>query len=694
MKCLRRSASWLGFLVVSKLAERSECRQIQGLRLRLVDATTVSAPGSQGTDWRVHLGFDLGSLSIDAVELTGAEGGESLSRFQVGPREVLIGDRGYAHRRGLWSVRQSKGDFLVRLNWQNLPLQTPEKERFDLLQAARSLSDTEVAEFAVQTVATRKEPAMAARVVMLRKSEEAAEQARQKIRQAARKKGRQVDPRTLEAAGYIFLLTSLPADQLKAAEVMELYRFRWQVELAFKRLKSLWGFGSVPVKDPDLARTYIYAKLLIAVLPSPTALPPTGRGGRLRPIEPAGSAFPSELLLQRPLQARSFPSSSPLPVGGSAVGEGPGGEDSGRGPFPLQYHPLVMRETRTLSSANPSASLLRSSSCSPCLLGGRAPRDLGPVDLARRRQGAGLDGFRRRSQCLGPAGGRRPAGPAHPIAERSRPGGRLLPEGRAVRLPQRPGRATRTTSSCGSWTARPSSSPPARTHRFLGWTADGGSMLVEIENRVSQSSDLYRIAADGYAQTLVNRNSSPISRLAAASPDGRYLAYRGELRRPDPQRPGPRPADRQGPDPAGGRRVHRPPPAELQPGQRGPAGPQRHRPGVPERASSAAWRAGTWRPARAATCSCKSWDVLDARLLARRQAAGGRRRRRHPLGPRALRRRDPAADRAAGPTRRSATSRRSPSPATAGSSPSSPAAAPRRPGSGSTTSPGRGRRGG
>lgn len=266
MKCLRRSAAWLGFLVAAKLAERAECRQIQGLRLRLVDATTVSAPGSRGTDWRVHLGFDLGSLCIDAVELTGAEGGESLSRFQVGPREVLIGDRGYTHRRGLWSVRQAGGDFLVRLNWQNLPLQTSEAERFDLLRAARSLSDTQVAEFAVQTVATRQEPAMPARVVMLRKSEEAAQQARQKIRQEAGKKGRQVDPRTLEAAGYIFLLTSLSADQLKATEVMELYRFRWQVELAFKRLKSLWDFGSVPVKDPDLARSYIYAKLLIAVL--------------------------------------------------------------------------------------------------------------------------------------------------------------------------------------------------------------------------------------------------------------------------------------------------------------------------------------------------------------------------------------------------------------------------------------------
>lgn len=293
MKCLRRSSAWLEFLVVTKLAERAECRQIQGLRLRLVDATTVSAPGSVGTDWRVHLGFDLGSLTIDAVELTGAEGGESLSRFQIGAREVLIGDRGYAHRRGLWSVRQGGGDFLVRSNWQNLPLQTPEGESFDLLRAARSLSSPgEVGEFSVQTVATRKEPSMAARMIILRKSDEAAEQAREKIRKEARKKGRAVDPRTLAAAGYIFLLTSLPAVQIQAAEVLELYRLRWQVELAFKRLKSLWGFGSVPAKDPDLARAYIYAKLLIAVLVEDLtqealrATPPWG--GRGGVVPPAG----------------------------------------------------------------------------------------------------------------------------------------------------------------------------------------------------------------------------------------------------------------------------------------------------------------------------------------------------------------------------------------------------------------------
>ena len=66
---------------------------------------------------------------------------------------------------------------------------------------------------------------------------------------------------------------------------------------------------------------------------------------------------------------------------------------------------------------------------------------------------------------------------------------------------------------------------PGKNTRFLGWTSDGVSMLVEIENRVSQSADLYKIATAGYARTLVNRNSSRISRLTAASPDGRYLAY-------------------------------------------------------------------------------------------------------------------------------------------------------------------------
>lgn len=267
LKCLQRSTAWLGQLLGAKLAERAGCAHLSGVRLRLVDATTASAPGSKGTDWRMHVGFDLGSQSIDAVEVTGPEGGESLSRLQLKEGEVVIGDRGYSSRRGLWSVVQAGARFLIRLNWQNLPLQTLLGTPFDLFAALRQVGETAM-EFAVQTAADKNQgiPAIPARLVALRKSPKEAEKSRSKVIREAKKKGRKVNPLTLEASAYIFVLTSVPAELLTAAQILELYRFRWQIEMAFKRFKGMLPLGEVPTKGPAAARTYLLANLLAVLL--------------------------------------------------------------------------------------------------------------------------------------------------------------------------------------------------------------------------------------------------------------------------------------------------------------------------------------------------------------------------------------------------------------------------------------------
>jgi len=83
---------------------------------------------------------------------------------------------------------------------------------------------------------------------------------------AAKKHGKQPDPRSLEAAKYILLLTSLPADAFPPADILALYRFRWQIELAFKRFKSLAGLDMLPAKKPELARAWIYARLIVAII--------------------------------------------------------------------------------------------------------------------------------------------------------------------------------------------------------------------------------------------------------------------------------------------------------------------------------------------------------------------------------------------------------------------------------------------
>ncbi|MBE7558855.1 transposase [bacterium] len=45
-----------------------------------------------------------------------------------------------------------------------------------------------------------------------------------------------------------------------------MYRFRWQIEMEFKRLKGLHHLDHVRAKDENLARTYVFGKLLGAVI--------------------------------------------------------------------------------------------------------------------------------------------------------------------------------------------------------------------------------------------------------------------------------------------------------------------------------------------------------------------------------------------------------------------------------------------
>lgn len=270
LKRLRKAGPWMGQLLGAKLAERVEGLESQPLvhRLRIVDATTASIPGSHGTDYRVHVGFDLGSLQVDRIEVTGAKGGETYCRLGMTAGDLILADRGYCHRRGLAAVRQAGADFLVRINWQNLPLEDSQHQRLDLVKLLEQVKGAEAVEFEVATVADPSHaiPSIPSRLMVVRKPAEAAEAERRRILREASRKGRKVDPKTLKAAAFFFVLTSVPRQALSAEKALELYRLRWQIEMAFKRMKGLLHLGDLPVKDPQLAHGYLCAKLLAALM--------------------------------------------------------------------------------------------------------------------------------------------------------------------------------------------------------------------------------------------------------------------------------------------------------------------------------------------------------------------------------------------------------------------------------------------
>ncbi len=130
----------------------------------------------------------------------------------------------------------------------------------------RTLSADRVGDWAV---AVREDknglPAIAGRVCALKKSKAGAERSRAKAARASRQGGHQVQPETLEAAEYIFVFTTLGAE-VPASAILEMYRGRWQVELTFKRLKSLLALGHLKKVDPQGAKAWLQGKLLVAVL--------------------------------------------------------------------------------------------------------------------------------------------------------------------------------------------------------------------------------------------------------------------------------------------------------------------------------------------------------------------------------------------------------------------------------------------
>ena len=266
LKALRRCQEWFRWLAEGLVEQwlTPLAPGAAGGRMRVVDGSLISEPGSTGSNWRLHYSTTLPSLHCDEVIVTGPEVGESFTRYTVEPGDLLIGDRGLAQRKGIRHILDHGGEVIVRLNLTNVPLLDEQGRRFSLLAHLRRLHGTQVGDWPV--VVADEHGQVRARVCAIKKSRAAAARARKRAQQENSRKGHQVQASTLEAAGYIFVFTTLSAEHYPAARVLELYRARWQVELAFKRLKSLLATGHLKKTDPIGAKAWLQGKLLAAVI--------------------------------------------------------------------------------------------------------------------------------------------------------------------------------------------------------------------------------------------------------------------------------------------------------------------------------------------------------------------------------------------------------------------------------------------
>jgi hypothetical protein len=221
------------------------------------DGTTKTAAVKINLRWNLRTG--------DILSLTAHAGKTSDSKLAGDPASLpekclYLADLGFfklEHRRQFdtgqyWVSRVASGTKIqVADEWLNWPVWL-QKERRDLIDVQTNLGQTDP---------------LKVRVVARRCPPEIAQLRRRRLRARMKKACRgQASRLQLSACDWQLWVTNIPEQLLSASEVDVVYRCRWQIELFFKRAKSL-GNWQIDVKNrADRVLVELWSKVLAVVV--------------------------------------------------------------------------------------------------------------------------------------------------------------------------------------------------------------------------------------------------------------------------------------------------------------------------------------------------------------------------------------------------------------------------------------------
>ena len=235
-----------------------------GQRWILIDGSTVQAPGAKGTSYRLHLGWDWLTQTMVEMRVTDVRTGESLQLYAIQAGDVVLADRGYARFKDCAYVLDKGGNLIIRYAPQILPVL---EEMGGALNLADELWASDAPVVSRKVLMKKDESKQELYLHCFRLPPEKAAEARRKKRVTAHRKGHKLKKETLEYAEWVMILTSFAPGQISAAEIGQIYRLRWQIEIVIKRLKSVLELDKLRARaGGKLAQVYLLGKSLYALL--------------------------------------------------------------------------------------------------------------------------------------------------------------------------------------------------------------------------------------------------------------------------------------------------------------------------------------------------------------------------------------------------------------------------------------------
>jgi len=266
MKRLAQCKDWFVSICQMLMAQGLESYQqpawLAGKTVVAVDASDVVEKGRSRRTYRFHYMLDVFKMASLQCKITAQSVGETLVNFDFAPNQLVIADRMYSTVRGMAHCLDAGADFILRMRKNSFKTCDKNGNTLNLLNIFEQLKPGKHADFKAFAV-NKDGVCVPVRICAMRKTPEQIEQVMKKLKLLERK-GRISDERRLFNE-YIVVVTTLD-DTVSAEQILSVYRLRWQVEMYFKRLKSILDFGELPKKKPENSLSWLSGKLMVALL--------------------------------------------------------------------------------------------------------------------------------------------------------------------------------------------------------------------------------------------------------------------------------------------------------------------------------------------------------------------------------------------------------------------------------------------
>lgn len=266
MKRFNRCNDWIKSIIAEMLGNEVISypvpEKLKSYKVLAVDASDVQQKGAVQRLFHLHYAVNLFTLSSESFVITPQQQGETLRNFSLGKNTIVIADRAYASIAGIEYCLETQTDFILRIKNKAFNLYNQNGEKVTLSSVLKDVNEQSCDFILYYKVEQELKPI---RFCAVKKTKEEIEFEKKRIQRKESKRQISFSDDTKFTHNYFFVVTSLGTD-FTSNDILQLYKLRWQVEMVFKRYKSILNLGSIPTKTDISGQVWLNCKMLIALL--------------------------------------------------------------------------------------------------------------------------------------------------------------------------------------------------------------------------------------------------------------------------------------------------------------------------------------------------------------------------------------------------------------------------------------------